>query len=37
MTLVFFDMISAKYLMYDSLLHHIRHDLEVYGSCNNVS
>lgn len=36
MILVVFDMISAKYLMYDSLLHHIRHDLEVYGPRNNA-
>lgn len=34
--MILVDMISAKYLMYDSLLHHIRHDLEVYGPCNNV-
>lgn len=33
---VFFDINSAKYLVDDPLLHHIRHDLEVDGPCNNT-
>lgn len=27
---------SRSYLMYDPLLHHVGHDLEVYGPCNNT-
>lgn len=34
--LAFFDITSVKYLMYDPLLHHVRHDLEVDGPCNDT-
>lgn len=34
--LVSFDINSATYLMYDPLLHYVRHDLEVYGPCDNT-